>query len=477
MAHRHQAFDRRIGVCTHFERREQGWKVEHLLPLIVAADIGAVRQEIRWAEVESTPGCLRIPDVARDWVDRVHDAGLGIIMLLCYGNPVYDDELDVEAYARYAGFVARELRGRRILAYELWNEPTNFTILQRLGGDWSGRQPAPWMQRYAELVAAGARAIRAADPDAVIITNPGAPQAFHLMDRHREALCDLDGISHHPYPVRLPPETLPLGGGEVSAHDGVACADDDHGFASLFTRTRAHAQRTLGRDLAMYATEMGYSTACHHRRPGWAAGFTSHAQACYDLRLLIQAFAAGVRTPCIYDFMDDGTERDEIESNFGLVRHETLAWAPKPSYAAVQNLARAMGGDWLHLSEAPASLEVDMHPLSDTCIWMRQAVEPFIRVHGPQIAWFALPDGWLSLVWMAGRAGGDTTPPLGRIVWEAGRGHVHPLTMTDLVSGEALPIRCEEPPACGSYSMRSILTDIPIADAPIAVRWTRNGQG
>jgi hypothetical protein len=161
---------------------------------------GAVRQEIDWTTVEPERGQLRIPEVAMDWVDRVLDAGLGIILLLCYGNPVYDDDLDPEAYARFAGYMVGALRGRRILAYELWNEPTNFAIYRKLQGDWSGRGHAPWLERYAALVGRAAAAIRAADPGATIITNPGEPPDEPLLRRAARGR-----RHHHPYPVRLPP--------------------------------------------------------------------------------------------------------------------------------------------------------------------------------------------------------------------------------------------------------------------------------
>lgn len=469
------SFHRRIGVCTHFERREIGWKVEHLVPRLLELGVGAVRQEIDWRTVEPVRGQLALPAVARDWVDRVHDAGLGIILLLCYGNPVYEDDLDVDAYARYAAFMARELRGRRIIAYELWNEPTNFEILTRMRGDWSGHGAAPWLERYAALVSAAAAAIRAVDPDATIITNPGEPQAFHLMRRFPEALAGVDGISHHPYPVRLPPETLPLGGGEISAHDGVAVADDDHAFASLFRRTREHAQATLGRELAMYATEMGYSTASSHRKPGWGVGVSERTQACYNVRLLIQALSAGVRTPCIYDLMDDGLDRHDGESNFGLVRNEARGWRPKPSFAAVQRLIIALGPDARPAAVAPATLEVEMRPLSRTFAWMQEPSEPFIRITGPQIAWFTVDGGYVCFVWMAGRAGQERMPPYGRLIWEFARDRVEVTTMIDLVSGEPLPLVLEDPPSCGSYSMRAILSDIPVADSPVAIRWTVSG--
>jgi hypothetical protein len=41
-----------IGVCTHFESRELGWKIENLLPVLLELGIGHVRQEIKWEWVE-----------------------------------------------------------------------------------------------------------------------------------------------------------------------------------------------------------------------------------------------------------------------------------------------------------------------------------------------------------------------------------------------------------------------------------------
>ncbi len=72
---------------------------------------------------------------------------------------------DVEAYAAYCGALAERYRGR-IAAYQVWNEPN----LQR---EWAGHSPDA--AGYVTLLGACYRAIKAADPDAIVISAGLAP--------------------------------------------------------------------------------------------------------------------------------------------------------------------------------------------------------------------------------------------------------------------------------------------------------------
>jgi hypothetical protein len=319
-----------LGVCTHFERRSAGWKAEKLIPLIRQMGASVVRQEVDWRAAEPERGQLRMPDVSRDWLNRAWDAGLGVILVLCYGNDRYENPLDPQAYARYATFMARECRGKPIMAYEIWNEPTNFEFLRRYGGAWSGKPPCAWLDRYAELMALTAPAIKGADPQAKVIINPGEAQFAHLVEAHPYALAAIDGVSHHPYPMRFPPETAAWGGHQIRERDGIDSADDDHSFLSVWRLTQERCRKHLGRELDLYATEFGYSTYNQHGRPSIFAGYTESAQAAYLVRGIVLNFVAGLRSVCLYDFMDDGVDRHEAEHNFGIVRHEQRGWEPKP---------------------------------------------------------------------------------------------------------------------------------------------------
>lgn len=452
---------RTLGVCTHFERRSGGWKAESLVPLIAGMGAALVRQEIDWSQVEREAGVYAIPTVDRDWLDRVRAAGLRIILVLCYGNPVHADPLDPQAYARYAAYMAAELRDYPIAAFELWNEPTNFAILKTHGGAWSGRAPSPWVDRYAEMIAAAAPAIKAADPRARVIINPGECQFAHMVRSHAAALAQVDGVAHHPYPTRFPPETVPWGGPQIRARDGIDAADDDHSFASLWRMTREHSRTGLGRELTVYATEYGYSTYNHHRKPASFAGYSPAVQAAYLVRGVVLGCACGLEALAIYDFMDDGTDRYEAEHNFGLVAHESAGWRPKPAWAALRRLAAGLGAGWRISAEPGVILDCPQVPLPrNQDEWQAPVVEPHLRICSPQLVAFDLDDGGhAAVLWGGGRHPGEWNPPLGDLVF------AHPpqgaVEVLDLVSGT-------EPPA---VLRDGRLRDLPVGGEPLLVRW------
>ena len=49
------------------------------------------------------------------------------------------------AYSSFAREIAKRLKAFGIeFVLELWNEPHNFVIRPKLGGDWVGNPPSPW---------------------------------------------------------------------------------------------------------------------------------------------------------------------------------------------------------------------------------------------------------------------------------------------------------------------------------------------
>ncbi len=462
--------EKSVGVCTHFESCELGWKVDKLLPVIKDLGAGHVRQEIKWEWVERQKGVYEIPALSMDWVDKVTDAGLGIILILDYGNPIYENPLDADGFADYAGFMAERLKDYPIIAYEIWNEPTNFFFFEQYGGTWSGKETSLWLEKFSELISKSAQAIRKSDPTATIITNPGEPQFFHLAEKYPEAFSEIDGVSHHPYPVMLPPESQPLGGGQISVDDGVVSADDNHSFISLFDYTLSHGKQHLGKELKLFSTEFGFSNYNPTLKPGWAAGYNEFTQACFMSRAVILNFVAGVKSPCIYNLMDDGIDRDECEDNFGLVRNEKLNYEPKPVYEAVKRLIRILGNDWEFVTDPPVKLDLPDQQFYRGLHWRKMAEEPFIKIDGPLLYWFKKGEKYLCFIWKAGRINGESHPLLGRVVWEHAPA-VKPVQIQDVVSGETLPVCIETPRRMGQYSMRLIVKDLPVGPAPIAILW------
>lgn len=461
---------RGFGVATHFNRRSLGWKFEKLLPLMKQMGVSVVRNDIYWSATERQKGVYKMPAVTREWIQKAADADIKVITVLVYGNKLYDNPLDPDAFAKYAAFVARELKGKGVVAaYEIWNEPNNFRFRKKYGGMWNGSDNAPWISKFAELVQKTAAEIRTVDPDATIVTGGGtAPATVYLMRRHPEAFKNIDGLTLHPYTYHLPPETVPWGGKGIDKRDGVSVADANHSMTSLFRKLREYSRKNLGRELPIWVTEFGYTTFNHfarHAKRGLYAGFREPVQAAYHVRALVAALADGVKVWCIYDFMNDGRNPLSAEDQFGLVRNASEGYRPKSAFHAIRRVNRLLGTNWKVMGVPPAEWSVDISELTNKGIWQGSLRDPFVKIHGPRIYWFKVPDGYVTFIWKAGRYHGEFNSPLGKITWRKA-GDFRSVEVTDMVTGERVTTSAKR------KGQTYVLSALPVGASPIAVRWT-----
>ncbi|MGC9398344.1 MAG: O-antigen ligase family protein [Anaerolineae bacterium] len=137
--------------------------LDETLEAITAGGFVWVRQRFPWAEIEPTPGAF-------DWErwDRILagavEAGVQIVAVLDSPPAWAGTPPDPEAFARFAGALANHYMAQ-LVYYQIWHNPN-------LGDAWGGEPDA---YGYAELLAHGAEAIRAADPDARIVLGALAP--------------------------------------------------------------------------------------------------------------------------------------------------------------------------------------------------------------------------------------------------------------------------------------------------------------
>ena len=75
-----------IGACTHMS---QGRNQEQTLTAAVNADLPIVRDEVNWWTVEPVKGQLSLPERA-SWVKSAAEKGMKSLVVLSYGNPIYD---------------------------------------------------------------------------------------------------------------------------------------------------------------------------------------------------------------------------------------------------------------------------------------------------------------------------------------------------------------------------------------------------
>lgn len=223
--------------------------------LIQDMQFAAIKGYVNWATVETEPGQFR-------WVDPdnvLHAAeGAGAqVLLRIHGTPSWARPPDTVTshpptaladFEHFLTILATRYQGR-VAAYEIWNEPN-------LNYEWGYRDPSP--AEYTALLQAAYRAIKAADPAAVVVSGGLAPTG----GGSAEAMSDLlflegmyqagarghfDALGSHPYSYGLPPDAAP---------------PDTITFAEV---ARQHALMARYNDAAtpIWITEMGWVLETH----------------------------------------------------------------------------------------------------------------------------------------------------------------------------------------------------------------------
>lgn len=153
-----------------------GWRLD-LVRLMVFSH---VKQGIAWADTEPFPGEYHFGR-ADELLDEIEKRGLGMVARLGHSPgwvreansaaqgaepvdvPPGDDHMN--AWGEWCGAIAGRYAGR-IAAYQIWNEPN-------LAREWGGHEPSA--PGYVRLLQICSEAIRAADPQAIVISAGLAP--------------------------------------------------------------------------------------------------------------------------------------------------------------------------------------------------------------------------------------------------------------------------------------------------------------
>ncbi len=330
--------DDRIGVCTHFS---QNWPVEQIMPLIARSGAGWIRDDLGWSGMEPKPGNYQIPSKTKNWIHAARRAGLKIDLILAYGNPAYADHYDTAAYAKAAGWLAREV-ANDVQAIEILNEPNNFGFRDIYGGQWNGNEHngsvSPYLQKYVQLLNAAAKEIKLANPNMTVIgLGAPAPASFRMLALGLAP--QVDGLTDHPYGVQMP-ELVPYAATpDILQRDGIATADATGTFASQVSMFRAQARR-WGATEKLWHTEWGYSTV-RAKPDKHKQGMSEETQAVYILRRILESNALGVEHTFNYNFKDEGADPYSDYENFGLVKNDL---SPKQSYFALQRVTGFLAG-------------------------------------------------------------------------------------------------------------------------------------
>jgi len=303
-------------------------RLDRYLDLVDASGARWIRFDVDWSTVEPERG-------RSDWsgVDRVVAAaverGLQVLGLITNtpawarieesGDDSHGRPSDPAEFGRFAGDAAARYAGT-VRHWEIWNEP-NLTQFFT---------PAPDVEQYARLLSAAATAIRAAAPDAVIVTGGLSPATDNgtdispttfldeLYDRGAED--DFDAVGMHPYSYPALPSDA--GTRRWNAYYRMrnlhaVMADHDDG------------------DTRIWATEFGAPT-------GSGEDSVSPDEQAEILRDGIneQRRLPFVDKLFVYSLVDRGNAAADREQNFGIVDHDL---DPKPAMAVVQRAASTPG--------------------------------------------------------------------------------------------------------------------------------------
>ena len=440
---------RGLGVGGHFGRMPN-WDIDKLIPLLKQMGVQYVRDEWGWDAIEKTKGVYEMYPAGQHKLDALNAAGIKVIFILDYGNKLYDNPLDPDAFAKFAAWAAKTYKGK-VAAWEIWNEPDNFMFYKQYGGPRDGSNDSIWNAKYSELVGKATAAIKAADPDAIVIHNNEGKAWENALKYHPTDYAQTDGVDVHPYPTNPQKE-------------GVESRTPE-----LDLNSNTWPKAALGHSVQCWVGECGMSTwtpkdpAHVHFTP-----VTEPFQAACEVRTVVQGLVYGVKAWCIYDFVNESDNPNDVESNFGLVRDYTHNYEPKAFYA-LQRLAKLLGPDWQSLPDLKATIDVPVATSPD-------AGDP--KTHGPLMYWFRVGNNYVTIIWKAGGVTNlDGAPALGTISWPESP-HGATAQAVNLVTGKAVQIAIagtgsgQAPFGVSQETQRTTLMNVPVGWAPIAIRWT-----
>jgi polysaccharide biosynthesis protein PslG len=350
----------------------------HSLALARQAHFDTVVQLFSWRQIEPTRGeyYWQYPD---EVVRGAEYYGLGLVVRLDQ-HPQWASQVttalnappdDLADYARFVSAVALRYRGR-VKAYIIWNEPN-------LAQEWGGRRPDP--AGYVSLLHAAYQAVKAADPNALVISAGLAPtntQDETAMDDRAflEALylaggkADFDVLGVHPYGFAYSPYD-PHG-----AHEGLNTA--------RLEDLRALMVKYGDGEKPVWATELGWTVEAQGQ-DAWQE-VSPEQQADYVVGALQRARREWPWLQLVAIWNLDGALQSSPWSGYSLL---DATGQPRPAYAALQALDK--GWDTPQPEDAPAAIRE---------FWEERWGRPRYQVLAPDTV-IHLGDGDFSAPWVS----------------------------------------------------------------------------
>ena len=326
---------------------------ERVLDLAADAGLSWVRQQIHWKDHQSADG-----SIAWGQLDAIVAAAETRQIKLLFsvlqapdwatgipGVTGLPDRAHYGAYAAFMGALAERYRGR-VQAYQIWNEIN-------LPAD-NGMQPIPTPAEYVELLARSSAAIKAADPDALVISTALAPTDrsepgialgdlvyFRALFAEPRFWASVDAVGVHVFGYANPPDTL----WPAQPGPGIGWNTSREFYFRRVEDVRAamvesgHGSRTI------WITEFGWATA--NTTPGheFGAQVSAEQQATY-LRAALEMgrfdYTPWVGAMFVWNLNFAVTWQAAGEPQHQMAAYGILNgdWSPRPAYIAIRQMPK-----------------------------------------------------------------------------------------------------------------------------------------
>lgn len=309
------ATDDRFGVATHVD---QDWYVD-AADAVSATGFGLARNDVLWDQNETTPGQYTFSSHYTDEFGKFSSHGVQLLGIVNYGNPLYDggntpaSPAAVEAFGAYAAAIAQNFD---VAGLEVFNEFNH----DRFQTGSCGSAPAC----YQPLVKSTADHVAAVNPDIPIVAGS---TANYDGDWFRGlwptgAADSADAMSFHPYNKWI--------------------YDTPESLSNVMTEADGDMESLAGKVLPIWITEFGWTTGAELGQQ-----VSRDVQAERLWRAELTAFGYGAEKYFWYDLIDDSTDGNNHEGNFGMYerkRDGVAAQPPKPAAFAQALLINTLDG-------------------------------------------------------------------------------------------------------------------------------------
>lgn len=289
-----------IGVGTHF-----GYAVKYEMAFkqwAGLASINAARDEILWRDSEVTPNQYAFSNggaVAQSFFSR--NASIKPILIFAYGNSNYDNggfpvtEVGVNSFVEYTKWIVKN-SGAYTDTFELWNE-------WNLGAGSVPHERFGSPIDYVKLARKVYPAIKKIKPDAKLLVGAVGqehPEWKWLKQAVEEGVLEYaDGISVHLY-----------------NHCDLANVGSDKAIKQIDS-LKAWLTNRGEKYLPIYVTEFGWPNDVG------PCGVSERDSGIHTLRFLLEMSKRNwIKGAWIYEFMDSGSDKENREHNFGLLRRD-----------------------------------------------------------------------------------------------------------------------------------------------------------